>query len=167
MDARTLAWIDQQRAQQVDTIRRYGWAIQYVGGDACGAPGCPGEESDLAPFAYTIGLFGLGHPELLIVGVDVDTARTVLNAVGNRIVEGADLVPGELIELEEWPRPIVPEVVPNAGEVLLGANGFYDRPPEFSVPALQLTYADEAGAFPWDDGYAESDRQPRPGTFAA
>jgi hypothetical protein len=57
--------------------------------------------------------------------------------------------------------------VPNPGEILLGANGYYQRPPEYSVPALQLSYDDKEGRFPWEPGYASPAMQPRPGTFAA
>jgi Domain of unknown function (DUF4262) len=39
---------------------------------------------------------------------------------------------------------------------VLGANRFYQRPAEFSVPAYQLTWADAAGRFPWDTGWAEA-----------
>jgi hypothetical protein len=35
------------------------------------------------------------------------------------------------------------------------------------VAAFQLSYDDEEGRFPWDDGYATPELQPRPGTFTA
>ena len=54
--------------------------IQYVGGGTCSFPGCCGGlDDDGAPsFAYTVGLFGLGHPELVIVGAGVNTSGSVL-----------------------------------------------------------------------------------------
>jgi hypothetical protein len=112
-------------------------------------------------------MFGLGHAELLIVGVDPETAAGVLNTLGERIRAGEQLVPGIPVTFEEWPHTIVPEPVPNPGEILLRANDFYQRPPEYSVPALQLTYDDADGRFPWDEGYAAPHLQPRPGTFTA
>jgi len=36
-----------------------------------------------------------------------------------------------------------------------------------SVPVLQLSYDDTAGRFPWEEGYATPEMQPRPGTFRA
>jgi hypothetical protein len=60
---------------------------------------------------------------------------------------------------------IVPEPVPNPGEILFTANSYYDRPPLASVPALQLSYTD--GRFPWERDYAAPWMQPRPGTFDA
>jgi len=66
MDAATLAWLDQEDAHIGAIIRRYGWFIQYVGGaELCTLPGCCcSEDEDPVPFAYTVGLFGLNHPEL-------------------------------------------------------------------------------------------------------
>ena len=161
------AWLDQQDYALTQTIRRRGWSIQYIGGEECSRPGCHPEADDLPPFAYTVGLFGLGHPELLMVGADPDTVVQVMNALGERIREGDNLVPGILVTLDDWSHRIVPEEVPNPGEILIWANAFYQRPPEHSVPALQLTYDDSEGRFPWDEGYESPERQPRPGTFAA
>lgn len=161
------AWLDQHDAWITETIRRYGWAIQYVGGDICSTPGCECPPSDQPPFAYTIGLFGLAHPELLVLGVDPQTASAVLNSLGEDVRRGVQLMPGIPITSHDWPRRIVPEEVPNPGEILLDANRFYQRPPEHSVPALQLTYDDDRGRFPWDEGCAVGHLQPRPGSFTA
>ncbi len=165
MDAQ--AWIDQHDAFIVETVRRYGWYIAYVGGGECCRPGCNGGDADDLPFAYTVGLFGLGHPELLIFGVDPATASNVLNSLGDEVRDGAPMMPGQLLGFDEWSHRIVPEVVPNPGDIVFEANRFYDRPSEHSVPVLQLTYDDEAGRFPWDDGYATPELQPRPGRFRA
>jgi hypothetical protein len=47
------------------------------------------------------------------------------------------------------------------------ASRFYQPPPEASVPVLQLTYDDDVGRFPWDEGFTDSESQPRPGAFSA
>jgi hypothetical protein len=156
IDAQTQAWLDQEDAHVAATVRQHGWFIQYVGGD-----------EDVPPFAYTVGLFGLGHPELLILGVPSGTAAGVLNDLGDRVRAGDDLVPGEIITFDEWPHRIVAEPVPNPGEIVLAANRYYRRPDEQSVPVLQLSYDDKAGRFPWEEGYAAPEMQPRPGTFRA
>lgn len=133
--------------------------IQYVGGD-------PSTRS--TPFAYTVGLFGLGHPELLVLGLPSDTAGPLLNEVASWIRAGRDLVPGELLEFEAWSHRVVVEDVPNPGQILFSANGFYQRPDGLSVAAHQLTYDDKAGRFPGDEGYdVASWIQPRPGEFRA
>lgn len=165
-DAAILAWLDQEDAQVTAIIRRHGWYIQYVGG-ACGRDGCDCAGDDEPPFAYTVGLFGLGHPELLVVGVPTGTAAGVLNELGRRVRAGQDLVPGQLITFEQWPHRMVPEEVPNPGEIAFAANRHYQRPAQASVPVLQLAYDDTAGRFPWDAGYAAPHLQPRPGTWRA
>lgn len=142
MDTATQAWLDQNDALMADIIRRCGWSIQYVGGAICDAPGCECADEAGPAFAYTVGLFGLGHPELLIVGVEPDLAQTILNELGNRVKAGATIVPGQLITVESPPLRIVPEVVPDPGEIVFMANRFYRRPDEASVPVLQLSYND-------------------------
>ena len=72
-------------------IRRRGWFIQYVLSGHLTTPGGDGRQLEGPPFAYTVGLFGMGHPELLIVGVSPITASSVLDALGERIRAGADI----------------------------------------------------------------------------
>ena len=142
--------------------------LPHVGGGGCCVPRCSGGEDDGIPASgYTVGLFGLGHPELVIVGTDADTAGGVLNDLAARIRQRANLVPGELITFDDWPHRIVPEELPNLGEILFAANRFYARPGWAPVPALQLSYDDTAGRFPWEEDYVAPDKQPRPGTWTA
>lgn len=164
------AWLDQDDMHIATIIRRHGWFIEYVRGDAgCRRPDCNGGagHDEWPPFAYTVGLFGLAHPELLIFGVPPNTAAGVLNDLGNRVRDGANLVAGELITFKDWPHRIIAEHVPNPGEIVFSANRHYQRPDAVSVPVLQLSYDDTAGRFPWDEGYAAPEMQPRPGTFKA
>ncbi len=167
MSTNPQAWADQHHADLARMIRKYGWSIQYVGGGGCSAPGCDCPDDDQPPFAYTIGLFGLGHPELLILGTDPGTAAAVMNDLGERIRGGEALLPGVMVTFDDWPHRIVPEEVPNPGEILFGANDFYRRPDAASVPALQLSYDDVQGRFPWEAEYSAPAMQPRPGTFKA
>lgn len=167
MDTATRAWLDQEDAMITDVIRRFGWYIQYVGGGLCTRPGCDGGDDESPAFAYTVGLFGLGHPELLIFGVDPHTAAAILNDLGERVRNGDTLLPAQLITLEGWTYRIIPEEVPNPGDIVFTANRFYQRPAEASVPVLQLSYDDEDGRFPWDEGNVDPGRQPRPGSFSA
>ena len=159
MDMRMQSWLDQEDSRTKTTVRRHGWAIEYVMGE-------PAERQ--CSIAYTIGLFGLGHPELVVVGVDPATAHGLLNDVGSRVRNGHDLVPGELLAFDDWPHRITVEVVPNPAQILFAANRWAQRPDEASVPAFQLTYDDRGGRFPWDPGYANEDWiQPRPGAYRA
>ncbi|MGN6598465.1 MAG: DUF4262 domain-containing protein [Actinomycetes bacterium] len=166
-EARETAWLDQEDAEVTSVIRRCGWHICYVFG-GCSSPGCPCWDPEEGPaFAYTTGLFGLGHPELLVFGLPASLAQALLNEVGERIRSGEDLVPGLEYQVGSWERPFTPESVPNAGAIAFTANRHYGRPPQFSVPLLQLSYPDEAGRYPWQPGYVRAGSQPRPGTFSA
>lgn len=167
MNARIQAWLDQEDARMKSVIRRHGWAIEYIGGGCCSFPGCDGGDELDPPFAYTVGLFGMGHPELLVFGLDPDLTSSVLNDLGDRVRGDEALIPGQLIEFVDWDRRVILETVPNPGEIVFSANRFYARPSEFSVPVLQLAYDDELGRFPWEEGHRQPRRQPRPGTFSA
>jgi hypothetical protein len=94
-------------------------------------------------------------------------AAGILNNLGERVRAGEALLPGELITFDEWPHRIIPEPVPNPGEIVFESNRYYQRPDESSVPVLQLSYDDDEGRFPWEEGYAAPQMQPRPGTFKA
>lgn len=167
MDARQQAWLDQEDARIAEVIRHYGWAIEYIGGGVCSVPGCACPEDEGPPFAYTVGLFGMAHPELLIFSVPPQTAAAVLNDLGERIRSGESLMPGRLVTLDDWAHRIIPEEVPNPGEIVFSANRYYQRPPVASVPVLQLTHDDMNGRFPWEEGCTDPEIQPRPGTFRA
>jgi hypothetical protein len=167
MDSRTLAWQDQQRAWLTETIRKHGWAVEYIGGGFCSHPDCSGGDDEGPPFAYTVGLYGLGHPELLIFSLNPEAAWEVLDAFSERIRAGEDLIPGQELTLDGHHHRFVAEVVPNPGQIVFCANDHYERPAEFSVPVLQLTYDDGKGIYPWGEAYPAPETQPRPGTFAA
>jgi hypothetical protein len=150
-------WLDQDDAWLRETVRRNGWAVQAV----CG-------EGTEPPFAYTVGLFGLGHPELLIYGMSPESAAGVLNELGERVRQQRRVVPGELLTFERWPHRLHAFPVPNAAEVLFAANRFYGRPADDPVPALQLVWDDRSGHFPWEPGYQLPGWiQPMPGIFTA
>ena len=176
------AWLDQDDQLTVDLVRRYGWRVVYVAAhgeeDAPCASDCPCldelmdiEIEDAPPtpaFAYTVGLFGLGHPELLLFSTTAEVAGIVLNRLGARVLAGDNLLPGRVIQLSEWDRGMVTEQVPNPGGTVYAANAFYRRSAEASVPVLQISYADDDGRFPWQRDYdLRAGWQPRPGTFWA
>jgi Domain of unknown function (DUF4262) len=95
-----------------------------------------------------------------------DMALYVLNAVATRVVAGARIVPGEVVALHELGRHAIADEVPNPGQIAFQANTFYQRPPEYSVPLIQLTLTDTEGRLPSDAGYNWRP-QPAPGTFRA
>ena len=158
-DPQTLAWLDQEDADIAQFIRRHRFTSIFVDG---------GEAPDEPRFGYTTGLFGLGHPELVVVGLGHDNTHTWLDRVARMVVKGRDLVAGELLTWPGRPDRMVVETLPNPGEILFLANRFYRRPDEFSVPAFQLTWQHVGGTWPWDPDYpCGPECQPRPGTWCA
>lgn len=176
-----VAWLDQDRRTVIRHIRRYGVHLTYVFddparcaccralGDAAGSAGepPPTEPATGPPFCYTTGLFGAGHPELLVIGLGEAQSMLLLNAVAHGVLDDdRDLTPGQEVIVDG--TSVLVEELPNPGEVLFAANAFYQRPPEFSVPAYQLTWADRLGRFPWDEGHETGGwEQPRPGELRA
>jgi hypothetical protein len=158
-DPQTIAWLDQEDERLAQLVRKYRHAVQYI---------WPCEDSSEPSFAYTVGLFGLAHPELVVVGLSSEVAHGLLNRAAGMVVDGRNLVPGEVIHDDDGTPIFTVEVVPNPGEILYSANRFYQRPDEFSVPAYQLTWSHPGGVFPWDPDYpCGPECQPRPGTWRA
>jgi len=158
-DPQTTAWLDQEDTHLSQLIRTHRWAVQYTG---------PGDEPGEPPFGYTIGLFGLGHPELVVVGLGHLNTHAILQRVAGLVAGGRDLVPGELLTFPDRPDGLVVETLPDPGDVVHGANRHYRRPDTASVPAFQLTWQHADGTFPWDPGYpCGPECQPRPGTWRA
>lgn len=153
------AWRDQYDRMVADNIRRHGVHLQFVLG---GPDRCP------PSFAYTVGLFGIGHPELVAVGLCHHSSGAMLTVLARQIREGRVLLPGEVVASPDGTGRAFIEICPNPGEILFCANDHYQRPDDFSVPALQVTWTDDDGMFPWEPGYAlAADVQPRPGMWRA
>jgi hypothetical protein len=157
-DPQTIAWLDQEDAHLARLIRSHRFAVQFVGA---------GDQPDEPAFGYTIGLFGLGHPELVVAGLDHGSTQELLDRATHLVIDGRDLLAGEMLR---WAAhdPVHVAASPNPGDVVLGANRFYQRPAEVSVPAYQLIWAHPGGLFPWDAGYpCPPSCQPLPGTWRA
>ncbi|MDX6236909.1 MAG: hypothetical protein QOG10_1724 [Kribbellaceae bacterium] len=152
-----------------ETIQWFGYSVEYVIGTKQRQPS----------FAYTIGLFAHGHPELLVFGFGAEAACKVLNGISGLILAGTEMSAGTevvvdfnlVVDFEDsylLRRLATVERVPNPGQIVLRANQFYGRLPKDSVPVHQLTFDDGHGRFPWDAGYSfPAWVQPRPGTFSA
>ncbi len=113
LDPQTTAWLDQEDAHLARLVRQHRWAVQYVG---------PGDEDDEPSFGYTISLFGLGHPELVLVGLGADTTHGVLQRAAEEVAAGRDLVPGEVITWDDRAGRLYVEASPNPGAVVLGGQ---------------------------------------------
>jgi hypothetical protein len=154
-------WSDQQDARLRETIRAHGWAVQAVFGN---------HRRRHPDFAYTVGLWGFGHPELLVVGLPAQTACRLLNELGELVRAGGVLRAGDTVDCPELRggRTLCLRRVPDPERILFVAQNVYGGPGLRVVPALQVFYPDSQGRYPWDPGYADTRwMQPPPGRFAA
>jgi hypothetical protein len=118
-------------------IADHGWVVQTV-------------EADRAhpSLAYTVGLTPRGQPELVVTGMHIDRALSLLGGVACHVLhdtapahgEQISLVGGPLIEIVELREP---------GAHLHTAAGLYGS----AVRAIQLVHADDHGHWPWDRRY--------------
>jgi uncharacterized protein DUF4262 len=142
-------------------ILEHGWAVLSILSE--GRRRHPG-------FSYTIGLWSIGHPELVVFGLAPDRAQTLLNEVSERVRTGLTLVGRETVSAVSMHPSHYLRVfpLPDAESVLLRARDQFRGDHAEPVSALQLVWADENGAFPWEPSYdSPAWLQPMPGTFAA
>lgn len=126
--------VDQYDAWQRETIRSHGWALQAVLG-----------ERDSPPFVHTIGLYGFGHPELILFATSQATAATVLNDLGELVRAGRILEVAERVALPSGGVHLL--AFPEAGHWLRAAHDLYGGP----VPALLVVPADDLTETPGED----------------
>ncbi len=129
-------------------VRDHGFSIQAVGGG-----------DDGASWAYTIGFLELGHPEVIVFGLDVQSAGEALHVLHREIVDGAR-------------RPIGIEHVQSLGDGDDGVrllpvpdSAWWDDANRLAVAAayysalgwereqlraVQLVWAAPGGHFPWE-----------------
>jgi hypothetical protein len=121
------------------TVDEHGWAIsgRYA--------------SERVPaWAYSVGMWlSCQAPELVICGLPVQNAASLINAIGVRIADGEQFAPGDELE-DVCPaqlafRPIDPSWRETG--LLEISDEFYGmvRP-----PYLQVVWSDKQGRFPWD-----------------
>ncbi len=133
---------DEGERRCIEVVLRHGWQVTVV---------FAGDEPDEPAFAYTIGLpHRVGHPELVISGLDQDLMYRVLNDVGQRVMDGQRLVPGDLLEGVLAHVPVLVEAVADdwLPETVSWSGWFHRR----RVTALQLVWPDTSGRFAWQPG---------------
>lgn len=120
-----------------DTIRRCGWAVQYV------------TPTKLYPsLAYTVGLTPAGLPELVVTGLPYRRAGEVLNQWAAHLLQADPPEPGERRALRDgFTFEVVRLSDPSAH--LFVAMAFYGD----DIGAQQLVWCDDRGRYPWEIGH--------------
>jgi hypothetical protein len=128
------------------TVTEHGWAISGRHGDA-----------DAPPWAYSVGMWLTCQvPELVLCGLPVENAATIINAIGGRIADGADVGSDEVLD-DVCPAPLALRPVAASwrapGGLLAVSDSFYGmvRP-----PYLQVVWSDRDGRFPWERGFQQA-----------
>jgi hypothetical protein len=129
-----------------DLIDRFGWAVVGVEGDRIHPP-----------WAYTLGLTPRGRPELVLTGLPLPRATSLLNDVAAYVLDTAVPRPGENASLEGGPLMEVVRVAEPTAHLVI-AFEFYG--PE--IKALQFVYPDDRGHWPWDAGFRGHHRGGQP-----
>jgi hypothetical protein len=138
--------LDEHDQKFLDIITEHDWHVMYVGGD---------EESP--SFTYSTGIFALtGRPEIIVFGLPMEVAHSVVNEYGNRARAGETLASGDFYDdfLEGHPVTFIPvEDEDLIKRYATWTDWFYDRR---QFPLLQLVDPDsKSGAFPWQPDYRE------------
>ncbi len=129
-------WINDKA---LDDIRRVGWHILGIEGD-----------ETTPSVVHTVGLQKtFGHPEMVMVGLKVDTMMQIVSDLGQRVADGVTIsAESELNDVLEGYPVRFEEALPVAHERFLpGAHEFYG---ESGFKALQCLWPDKAGRFPGD-----------------
>ena len=134
------------------TVGEHGWAISGRHGDR-----------QAPPWAYSVGMWLTGQvPELVLCGLPVENAATIINAIGARIAEGAAFGPDDVLD-DVCPAPLAFRPVEASwrapGGLLAISDSFYGmvRP-----PYLQVVWSDAGGRFPLDPGFQQAFDQMQP-----
>jgi hypothetical protein len=134
-------------------IEEHGWAVRLVS---------PRVGDEGVPFAYTVGLTAMGHPEIVEQGLPSETVHQFLNLVGKEVKAGRRFdAPSIVRDLTEGNHPVAFIRVEDTS-ALTAVEQVYG-----TVEALQLVWSDSSGRLPWEQGFGPGpDQQPLLGTWA-
>lgn len=125
-------WVTSQIGQQ-------GWAVSRVSGDG-----------QAPPWAYSVGMWlTCQSAELIVCGAPLENMTGIINAIGARFAEGAEIGPDDVID-DICPATLALRPVDlswRATSMFSVSDEFYGfvRP-----PYLQVVWADRNGRFPWE-----------------
>jgi Domain of unknown function (DUF4262) len=129
---------DRTRADYLAELReiadRTGWAVQSIE-----------RWRDRPPWSYTLGLSQFGRPELVVTGMEWESAVWLLDGAAGHMMHAADPVPGEQVAWEDGPLTEVVTVAEPWAHLNMAVELYGPK-----IRALQLVHADDHGHWPWD-----------------
>lgn len=135
---------DETDVKMLADVREYGWHVVGIPDDDEG----PG-------FAFTVGVYlRTLQPEILMMGVPIEPAHRVLNAIAEHLMTGEVIVPEERYTGFVDGREVIFRPIHQSQfhEYLGCANWFY-RPLGSAFPAFQCIWPDLQGRFPHEDDF--------------
>lgn len=123
----------------IQDIKEIGWHVVKILEDETGPS-----------FCFTIGLYKtFKHPEVVIIGLDMDLAHAILNNIGKSIKEGKRYETGEKHnDILDGYDCIMINIEKKFYEEYLGyAMWYYNS----HFPAIQCIYPTVKGYFPWQN----------------
>jgi hypothetical protein len=142
---------DDRERKVVSDIEEFGWHVALIM-----------EDDDGPSFAYSIGLFqNFGHPEMIIIGLDVDVLHGMINIIGAEVRQGRRYADGDSASgvLEGFVVRFQVVARGHYHEHLGYARWFYKGD---DFPVLQCLWPDRQGRFPADPGFPDSLRPRQP-----
>lgn len=111
-------------------------------------------------FAYTIGLTTYGLPELIVFALRVEQAHPILQVLAEMgRLDPENLNPGVLkAGIMNIDTLLIDTDYDKASEWAIQAFHYFE--PEYSVSVRQIVLPDEAGLYPWHEGYNANFNQP-------
>ncbi len=131
-------------------INRYGWVIKG---------NLAADDGSMPVYAYTVGLGRLGISELMVVGMPHPMCGGLLNDMAGQQVAaskaGQKPMPGPVV-MDGVERKLYLVAV-GREEASKYAPEVLERDSGAPWPILQLCWADLAGDFPWEGGFASGE----------
>ena len=108
-------------------------------------------------FGYTVGLVKeYNHPEVIVLGFDIDSAHSILSIVLNEIKNGVHFKTGTLYDgfLEEYKVQFVKMKKAHYPDYLGYAGWYNDN--SWNFDTIQLIWPDKNSNFPYDESFSKS-----------
>ena len=131
----------------LDDIEEFGWSDMSI---------FPTKEGDGLPFNYTVGFTLREHPELLIMGLNMETMHGLLGVIYEQVKSGTRFNPDTYYQFViENHRVAFVEITDPLGEFPMTMT----RHLMGGFQALQLVWPDELDRFPWHEDFNPEYRQ--------
>lgn len=125
-------------------VHEHGW-------HAVGIP----DDDEGSGFAFTVGVYlRTLQPEILMMGVPIEPAHRVLNAIVDYLMTGGVIVPEErYTDFVDGREVIFRPIHPSQFHEYLGCANWFYGPLGSAFPAFQCVWPDLHGRFPHEDGF--------------